>query len=291
MGVQCVCSNSTKDKEVRFLNTNRKKILIDQISNLSQNFEKIILIQSIFRGYFYRKNKEIHEKNEQFPTLKYNSLNNININYLFKNYPLLPNFFVESEIELKPPFEFSNKREMYYGEWHKETRERHGRGIQQWLDGSRYEGYWLNGKTNIKGKLFHSNGDIYDGEWFNDKAHGHGIYKKAKGGQYEGEWKMDQRHGKGKEIWADGSCYEGDYVYGRRQGSGRFKFVEGSEYEGSFFEDMLHGKGKYTWNDKREYIGEWAYNQMNGFGLFKWPDGRRYEGEYKKDKKDGFGTF
>ena len=51
-----------------------------------------------------------------------------------------------------------------------ETNHRHGRCIQTWIDGSRYEGYWKNDKANIRGKLIHADGDIYDGNCFIFKA-------------------------------------------------------------------------------------------------------------------------
>ena len=47
---------------------------------------------------------------------------------------------------------------------------RHGYGIQVWPDGARYEGYWLNDKANGKGKFYHVEGDIYDGDWVDDKV-------------------------------------------------------------------------------------------------------------------------
>ena len=58
-------------------------------------------------------------------------------------------------------------------------------------------------------------GDIYEGEWFNDKAHGFGIYKHINGAIYEGEWENDQQSGKGKESWPDGSVYTGDFLNGK----------------------------------------------------------------------------
>ncbi|MCQ2817849.1 MAG: hypothetical protein MJ252_11345, partial [archaeon] len=238
MGIACGCSNNTKDREI-FLDTARKNKLVEEYAQLPENLQKIVLIQSIFRGFIYRLKEEQKASWEKIPTLKYNSLNKFNINDIFEEYPLLSHIYIQSELILKPPYEYSNKREMYYGEWHIKTNQRHGRGIQQWLDGSRYIGYWLKDKASIKGKLYLSNGDIYDGEWLNDKANGHGKYNHSKGGYYEGEWKNDQRHGNGKETFADGSFYEGNYVYGKRQGIGKFKFAEGNEYEGDFFEDML----------------------------------------------------
>jgi hypothetical protein len=42
--------------------------------------------------------------------------------------------------------------------------------------------------ANFKGRLIHSDGDIYEGEWSNDKAHGVGMYKHFDGGVFVGEW-------------------------------------------------------------------------------------------------------
>ena len=35
----------------------------------------------------------------------------------------------------------------------------------------------------------HADGDVYDGQWKNDKAHGMGHYMHANGATYYGEWK------------------------------------------------------------------------------------------------------
>ena len=42
--------------------------------------------------------------------------------------------------------------------------------MQVWTEGSRYEGYWIKNKANIRGKLIHAYGDIYKGEWLDDKS-------------------------------------------------------------------------------------------------------------------------
>ena len=72
------------------------------------------------------------------------------------------------------------------------TDTRQGRGIQIWLDGSRYEGYWVNNKANGRGRLIHADGDVYEGEWLNDKAHGKGVYTHVDGSIYKGEWFEDK---------------------------------------------------------------------------------------------------
>ena len=75
---------------------------------------------------------------------------------LFEKYPPLQDGV---EVELRKSVEYENSA-IYYGEWEKTGNKRHGRGIQVWTDGSRYEGYWKEDKANVKGKLIHSDGDI-----------------------------------------------------------------------------------------------------------------------------------
>ena len=41
--------------------------------------------------------------------------------------------------------------------------------------------------ANGLGRLIHSEGDVYEGEWLNDKAHGVGKYSHLDGATYEGE--------------------------------------------------------------------------------------------------------
>jgi hypothetical protein len=42
------------------------------------------------------------------------------------------------------------------------------------------------------GRLIHADGDIYEGEWKDDKAHGFGVYQHSDGAKYEGQWAMDK---------------------------------------------------------------------------------------------------
>ena len=79
--------------------------------------------------------------------------------------------------------------------------QKHGRGIQSWIDGSQYEGYWQKDKANVLGKLIHADGDIYEGGWLDDKADGTGIYNHVGGAKYEGQWKEDKQEGIGKILY------------------------------------------------------------------------------------------
>ena len=50
---------------------------------------------------------------------------------------------------------------IYIGQWDPQTNERLGMGRQIWPDGSLYEGFWLRDKANGRGRLIHSDGDVY----------------------------------------------------------------------------------------------------------------------------------
>ena len=42
-----------------------------------------------------------------------------------------------------------------------------------------------------KGKFWHVDGDVFEGEWQDDKANGFGVYTHMNGAKYEGYWKDD----------------------------------------------------------------------------------------------------
>jgi len=52
----------------------------------------------------------------------------------------------------------------------RDEKTREGYGIQEWPDGARYVGFWKNNKANGKGVFVHSEGDVYEGEFVDDKA-------------------------------------------------------------------------------------------------------------------------
>jgi hypothetical protein len=70
-------------------------------------------------------------------------------------------------------------------------------GTQVWPDGGKYEGEWIDGAANGKGRFWHADGDTYEGVWMHDKANGYGLYQHADGARYLGYWKDDVQNGKG----------------------------------------------------------------------------------------------
>lgn len=46
--------------------------------------------------------------------------------------------------------------------------------------------------ANGRGRLIHADGDVYVGDWLNDKAHGKGEYTHMDGATYKGDWIEDK---------------------------------------------------------------------------------------------------
>jgi hypothetical protein len=160
--------------------------LLDEITK-SGHEKDVVKIQSHIRGHQARK-KVNESRGDVFDK------GNMEINKDIYNSPhileirnKLPQFVFGNEVtndgqeRVIKPITLLENGAKYEGEWIKDSDVRDGRGIQIWLDFSRYEGYWSNNKANGRGRLIHADGDIYEGEWVDDKAQGHGTYTHTDG--------------------------------------------------------------------------------------------------------------
>ena len=218
--------------EVKSINSdaynNKWQILIDSL--LEKDYKKRFDINQVNQFLENELNIIFNIKISEICVEKNFPISEEDLKLIFEKYPPLQDGVA---VELRQSFEYEEVA-IYYGEWEKSGNRRHGRGIQVWKDGSRYEGYWIEDKGNNKGKLVNPNGSIYEGEWLDDKPHGYGVYTHIDGTKYEGYLKEDKQDGKGKESWSDGSSYEGDYKQGKKSGKGIFKYADGSSYEDDF---------------------------------------------------------
>ena len=73
---------------------------------------------------------------------------------------------------------------------------------------------WHNGKGTItypdEGKY---EGELYEGEFKDNRYHGKGTLTSTDGAKYVGEFKDNRYHGKGEHTFPDGSKYVGEYKY------------------------------------------------------------------------------
>lgn len=117
----------------------------------------------------------------------------------------------------KGKWQFSDGTQLVYeGEFLND----YGFGTFTFLDGATYEGDIKtkpskdpNSRGNFvrhgKGKFIWPSGEIYIGDWLDNKMEGHGKITYAKGAQYEGNFKNELRHGYGIYIYKDGTKEEG----------------------------------------------------------------------------------
>jgi hypothetical protein len=130
---------------------------------------------------------------------------------------------------------------------------RNGHGIIKFADGNVYEGNWKDNKLEGHGIIKKADGNVYERNWKDDKRDGHGIHKYADGSVYEGNWKDNKRDGFGIFKIADGDgedVYEGNWKDDKRDGHGILKFASGiasgNVYEGNCLKDTMY----YCWTVK-----------------------------------------
>ena len=149
----------------------------------------------------------------------------------------------------------------YFGEFKKNTKIRHGRGLFIWKDGESYFGYWANDKREGEGTNTYANGNIYQGCYRNGKKEGFGVYKWKNGDLYSGMWKNDMK-----------------------DGNGLYKFANGDIYDGIFKNDKINGRGVYTWKNKIEYTGQFKDNIVEKNGILRYTLNKENEDNIHKNK-------
>jgi len=126
---------------------------------------------------------------------------------------------------------------------------------QKNLKGSKiiFEGQYLNGKKNGKGKEYTINKDlIFEGEYLNGKRWNGKIY--LKNNEY-----FEIKNGKGYvKEYISKYIFEGEYLYGDRFGKGKELDKIHLKYEGEYLNGKRHGEGKeYYDNGKLKFVGEY----------------------------------
>ena len=181
------------------------------------------------------------------------------------------------------------KRKKYEGDFKDDIFE--GKGIIQWVSGSRHVGDFKNGKFEGKGITTYINGNKYDGDYKNNKREGKGIFTYSSGDKYEGDWKDGKKEGKGIMIFKNGDKYEGDWSNDKFDGKGIFRFKNGDRYEGDYKNDLRDGNGIMYYSNGSRYEGEYKGDKKEGNGIIYFKNGEKYEGFWKDGKKEGKGIM
>ena len=157
-----------------------------------------------------------------------------------------------------------------------------------------FEGEFLNGKKNGKGKEYYENGQIkFEGEYLNGKI----IEGKGYDEKRNLVLEID-KNGNGKEYYKNGQIqFEGKYYNGKRWNGKGYNFEGKEEYE------LKYGTGaiiEYGYNGQKLYEGNYINGKRNGKGNEFCRNGKgkeyylkygnlKFEGEYKDGLRHGKG--
>ncbi|MEQ2305979.1 hypothetical protein AMECASPLE_003398 [Ameca splendens] len=134
---------------------------------------------------------------------------------------------------------------------------RQGFGVQEWPDGSKYEGEFLDGFKHGKGRYSWRNGECYEGFFYKDFKHGDGVY-----------------------CWPTGHKFTGKFYLNRKEGYGHLSFPGGAIFQGLYYNDQRFGPGVVTYPDGRQDVGFWLGQRLlklcscveEGFSLHSFPE-------------------
>ena len=129
-----------------------------------------------------------------------------------------------------------------------------------------YEGYLDENYNKVeKGRLYCSNGDIYEGLFQDDKKHGEGKLFFKFGGYYEGEFVNDEMEGLGQLFDKNGvQIYNGRFKKGFKDGWGIMLLNGNDWYVGDLSNDFRHGHGTLFLKNDCALEGNWESNRKHG---------------------------
>ncbi|MEM1214553.1 MAG: caspase family protein [Bacteroidota bacterium] len=159
-----------------------------------------------------------------------------------------------------------------------------GRGVYQFVDGSKYEGEFSGGRMHGKGIFTFYDGSKYIGNWQHRKRHGRGRMLLSNGDVYFGEFADNHYHGPGLMTYANGQTYDGNWNDGHPQGHGVFTYPNGDRYEGEVHYGQFSGQGVMSYADGSRYEGEWHHDVRHGLGTLYYPDGHSINGQFENNQ-------
>jgi hypothetical protein len=169
------------------------------------------------------------------------------------------------------------------------------------------------GKKSGYGRLAYKNGDIYEGNWLNDKKHGEGFYSYENGDVFQGFFSNGVKSGAGSYMYARGELCSGTWVNGQMSVVNAFNDEDGRSIMKGETSKKHHFQPKTTRKVLRStsplpttpsssssssatafgYVGErdTATGKRHGQGRMSFKNGDVHDGAWLNDKKHGHGTY
>jgi len=117
----------------------------------------------------------------------------------------------------------------------------HGKGKEEYKDGSFYIGDFKKGEMTGKCKYVFKDGGVYTGDIVRGEACGHGDYTYINSNKtYSGAYKHNKKHGFGT-LTGDKYIYTGEFEHGKINGYGQFVWNNGKSLEGTFINGRAEG--------------------------------------------------
>lgn len=179
---------------------------------------------------------------------------------------------------------------VYEGYVYVKSGEPFGYGKIYGTNGDVYEGEMAGGKRNGYGVEKYINGNVKEGFWVNNNFSGYGVETFPSTGKFIGNFSYGVFQGKGKAIYNSGNVYEGDFAKGDFNGFGKYSWANGAFYEGDWVNGLFNGKGIYKYSDGGVHEGDWVNGIFNGKGKYTYANGDVYEGDWVNYKMTGKGT-
>eukprot|EP00960_Hanusia_phi_P054807 762781-Hanusia_phi.AAC.10 len=156
-----------------------------------------------------------------------------------------------------------------------------------------FEGRWLNHKPQ-RGTFIYADGSRYEGEFVDGRFEGKGKRTYHDGSEYSGSFHDGRRHGKGVYWDVDGNVYDGEFLEGVCQGIGTKTWVSGRTYRGEWKQNKASGLGEESFPQQGDflfYAGEFVDGRWCGHGECHYPNGNVFKGAWKDNKREGRGVL
>lgn len=154
---------------------------------------------------------------------------------------------------------------------------KNGEGVLAYVDGSKYEGQFINGKINGTGTWYYPNNDKYVGNFKDNQFEGKGILYKTDGTQLKGVWQAGEYKGEPVVVAAKTGCISGNC----QTGQGTYVYKDNTaKYIGSFVNGKSEGKGTIEYSNGDSYTGDWKDGKYYGNGVLTQQNGIKVEGQW-----------
>ena len=156
---------------------------------------------------------------------------------------------------------------------------KNGEGVMAYVDGSKYEGQFTNGKINGTGTWYYPNNDKYVGNFKDNQLDGKGILYKVDGSQLKGSWQAGEYKGEVVPVALKTGCIAGNCI----NGQGTYLFKDNTaKYTGGFVGAQMEGKGTIVYTNGDSYTGEWKKGKYDGEGVLTQQNGIKVEGVWNE---------